>query len=225
MSRSVVTYACPVCNASPMVAHTSVYGPFLGCTRYSQAGCRGKREVDGTPITHPPKPLPPPLPVRSPAPIPAPMSPVSSTTGRPDHTPGERSLLRRLYDAVTRRPRRTFSFIVGFVSLLASFPSIYSCVSSPTQPLAGAPSPPPSPPPRPAKSDHPFPATGKQPDQQVKLPSAPSTPLREVPLCPQCNQPMVIRHNRATKEPFYGCSDFPRCRGTSRYIGPRDTGD
>ena len=35
-----------------------------------------------------------------------------------------------------------------------------------------------------------------------------------MPLCPSCNELMRIRRNRATKEFFYGCTDFPSCRGT-----------
>lgn len=33
-------------------------------------------------------------------------------------------------------------------------------------------------------------------------------------LCPKCNSRMVLRTNRATQEQFYGCSQFPNCRGT-----------
>ena len=35
-----------------------------------------------------------------------------------------------------------------------------------------------------------------------------------MPLCPSCSELMRIRRNRATKEFFYGCTDFPSCRGT-----------
>mgnify|MGYP002672340046 FL=1 len=30
--------------------------------------------------------------------------------------------------------------------------------------------------------------------------------------CPKCGAPMVLRHNKTTKEAFYGCSKFPHCR-------------
>jgi hypothetical protein len=33
------------------------------------------------------------------------------------------------------------------------------------------------------------------------------------PLCPACGQEMMVRHNRRTREPFFGCAQFPRCRG------------
>src|SRR5690349_8736840 len=36
--------------------------------------------------------------------------------------------------------------------------------------------------------------------------------------CPRCSSGMVVRHNRATGEDFWGCSRFPHCRGT-RPIG------
>jgi ssDNA-binding Zn-finger/Zn-ribbon topoisomerase 1 len=31
---------------------------------------------------------------------------------------------------------------------------------------------------------------------------------------------MVVRHNRTTGEAFWGCRNFPACRGTRRYEGP-----
>lgn len=39
------------------------------------------------------------------------------------------------------------------------------------------------------------------------------------PYCPDCGAKMVLRTNRRTKERFWGCSDFPDCRG-SRDVGP-----
>lgn len=32
--------------------------------------------------------------------------------------------------------------------------------------------------------------------------------------CPTCASTMVQRHNRRTGQPFWGCPDYPRCRGT-----------
>jgi restriction system protein len=34
------------------------------------------------------------------------------------------------------------------------------------------------------------------------------------PLCPKCGAEMVQRLNRQTKNPFWGCSQYPACRGT-----------
>lgn len=34
--------------------------------------------------------------------------------------------------------------------------------------------------------------------------------------CPRCNSVMVLRNGRRGQ--FYGCSTFPRCRGTSEYL-------
>lgn len=35
-----------------------------------------------------------------------------------------------------------------------------------------------------------------------------------VPDCPLCNRPMVLRFNGHTNEPFFGCARFPRCKHT-----------
>lgn len=34
------------------------------------------------------------------------------------------------------------------------------------------------------------------------------------PQCPRCQAQMVKRHNRKTREPFWGCASYPRCSGT-----------
>ena len=34
------------------------------------------------------------------------------------------------------------------------------------------------------------------------------------PICPRCAKEMVQRINRQTNQPFWGCSQFPRCNGT-----------
>jgi ssDNA-binding Zn-finger/Zn-ribbon topoisomerase 1 len=36
------------------------------------------------------------------------------------------------------------------------------------------------------------------------------------PDCPKCGKQMVIRQNRTTKEPFFGCRDYPNCKGTRK---------
>lgn len=38
--------------------------------------------------------------------------------------------------------------------------------------------------------------------------------VQPVPTCPRCGSKLVTRHNRATDEPFLGCSGFPACRYT-----------
>lgn len=35
------------------------------------------------------------------------------------------------------------------------------------------------------------------------------------PNCPDCQSPMVRRKNRQNKNEFYGCVNYPNCRGTS----------
>jgi len=36
--------------------------------------------------------------------------------------------------------------------------------------------------------------------------------------CPNCGKEMKLRHRRSDGNPFWGCSGFPKCRGTARYI-------
>lgn len=36
----------------------------------------------------------------------------------------------------------------------------------------------------------------------------------EVPQCSRCGSSMARRNNRQTQQPFWGCSQFPRCQGT-----------
>lgn len=43
-------------------------------------------------------------------------------------------------------------------------------------------------------------------------PVKPETPT--APQCPRCDAQMVKRHNRKTREPFWGCTGFPSCGGT-----------
>lgn len=48
-----------------------------------------------------------------------------------------------------------------------------------------------------------------------------------IPICPDCEEdeietPMVLRHRRSDGKPFWGCSKFPKCRGT-RNINPDGT--
>ena len=56
--------------------------------------------------------------------------------------------------------------------------------------------------------------------QPVERPEIPRT--AGIPLCPQCNQPMLMRRNRRNLGLFWGCVAYPTCRGTRR---PGDTGD
>jgi len=37
--------------------------------------------------------------------------------------------------------------------------------------------------------------------------------------CPTCSSSMVLRRNRATGQPFFGCTHFPRCRGVRQVQG------
>jgi len=40
---------------------------------------------------------------------------------------------------------------------------------------------------------------------------------QEQQICNQCRLPMVVRTNSKTKQKFWGCSNFPRCRSTKSY--------
>jgi ribosomal protein S27AE len=35
--------------------------------------------------------------------------------------------------------------------------------------------------------------------------------------CPRCGSGMIVRVRRSDQHKFYGCSRFPRCKGTSIY--------
>lgn len=37
--------------------------------------------------------------------------------------------------------------------------------------------------------------------------------------CPTCDGPMVSRLNRTTEQRFWGCKDYPKCRGTRNTDG------
>lgn len=43
---------------------------------------------------------------------------------------------------------------------------------------------------------------------------ADTTVAGNAPICPDCGQPMVLRTNRAKGSRFWGCSAYPKCRGT-----------
>ena len=43
----------------------------------------------------------------------------------------------------------------------------------------------------------------------------------DYPMCPLCGKRMVLRNNASTGGPFFGCSDFPRCRGSRDVPFPR----
>jgi ssDNA-binding Zn-finger/Zn-ribbon topoisomerase 1 len=49
----------------------------------------------------------------------------------------------------------------------------------------------------------------------------------EETLCPECGGPMVSRANKTTGQRFWGCKDYPKCRGTRNTDGeaPRDRSD
>ncbi len=43
----------------------------------------------------------------------------------------------------------------------------------------------------------------------------------DYPACPQCGKRMVLRRNGKSGEPFFGCSDYPRCRDTRDVSYPK----
>ena len=38
-------------------------------------------------------------------------------------------------------------------------------------------------------------------------------------LCPECGGPMTSRKNRTTGQRFWGCNDYPACKGTRNVMG------
>jgi len=53
------------------------------------------------------------------------------------------------------------------------------------------------------------------PRERIEPVLTPSTTARSVPIaCPRCSSPMARRTNRQTGTTFWGCTDYPRCRGT-----------
>jgi restriction system protein len=42
----------------------------------------------------------------------------------------------------------------------------------------------------------------------------PPRPADDTPTCPSCESAMIRRENRRTREAFWGCPSYPRCRGT-----------
>jgi len=53
--------------------------------------------------------------------------------------------------------------------------------------------------------------------QGTQTPAADSTPVDSAPSCPICSQPMLLRTARRGARAgaqFWGCAEFPRCRGT-----------
>ncbi len=41
----------------------------------------------------------------------------------------------------------------------------------------------------------------------------------ELNLCPVCNGKMVSRQNKSTGQRFWGCADYPKCKGTRNTDG------
>ncbi|SKA11795.1 restriction endonuclease [Novilysobacter spongiicola] len=42
-----------------------------------------------------------------------------------------------------------------------------------------------------------------------------AAPASDTPSCPVCAGAMALRHNRHTRQPFWGCTRFPQCKGTT----------
>lgn len=51
---------------------------------------------------------------------------------------------------------------------------------------------------------------------EAPVPSIESTPntVASSPACPKCGNSMLRRHNRTTRQPFWGCGKYPSCKGT-----------
>jgi restriction system protein len=70
---------------------------------------------------------------------------------------------------------------------------------------------------------------GVQPAQRTSTDAAATSSIREQPSqspgCPRCGSAMVKRAARATRAPFLGCSQFPRCRGIRGLPEPAGAGE
>ena len=56
--------------------------------------------------------------------------------------------------------------------------------------------------------------TGEFANMAPHIESASSAPTDEAPMCPKCGSAMVRRSNRRAGNQFWGCKQFPACRGT-----------
>ena len=54
---------------------------------------------------------------------------------------------------------------------------------------------------------------GVAPTTPSRLATGAPTPIT-TPDCPRCGAAMVKRHNRKTRDPFWGCASYPKCGGT-----------
>ena len=45
---------------------------------------------------------------------------------------------------------------------------------------------------------------------------------KAAPVCTKCSSTMIKRFNKTTQDLFWGCSTFPKCRGTKEYFGQLD---
>lgn len=70
------------------------------------------------------------------------------------------------------------------------------------------------------------------PDNEADRPTAPnqseSQKAEVVPACPQCSKPMVLRTVKKAGphygRQFWGCPDFPKCRGVRPFEEQSDAG-
>ncbi len=45
----------------------------------------------------------------------------------------------------------------------------------------------------------------------------PARKNKKVPSCPECGAPMILRQNGQKGSYFWGCSKYPKCRGTRQH--------
>ncbi|GAB3344355.1 restriction endonuclease [Marilutibacter aestuarii] len=56
--------------------------------------------------------------------------------------------------------------------------------------------------------------SGQEAPRSARSRIAPKLEAEAIPRCPRCSKAMVRRTNRADGKVFWGCSDYPRCKGT-----------
>ncbi len=206
--------ACPLCGG-PMVQRKGPRGPFYGCAAFPR--CRGVRPLGAgtTPAASSAAvPRDPETSARTGAGVlpgvEAPDSAGSAASGVPPRAPASGGAAGE----TPREARAPLCPRCGGPMVARKGPKgpFYGCAAFPrcrgVRPFGEGTAP--------ASSSAPAPGDPGIPARRGAgvLPGVPGAEPGETgaPLCPRCGRPMVAR--QGPKGPFYGCSAFPRCRGT-----------
>ena len=197
------------------------HGPFLGCSQFPH--CKATRNVD----TQSTPPLPvsparpeifvkvelatPSIPPPPPPPVPAPpMLPMNEIVIRDDPKQfAVKHIIKVL--AIVMTALTSISGLVAVVNWIRGTSSVEPSVPAPPAVVSRPP----------------------EPQAEVPKPKGPITveekrayrsalKVSDYPVCPKCGKKMVIRVRKDNSDDaFFGCSDFPNCRGTKNIDYPR----